>query len=61
MLTDDDLDPKSKRQKPRKLDYFSVPELHDYIASLEEEIARAKADIAKKEKSRAAADAIFKS
>lgn len=59
MFSDDDLDPKNKRLKPRKLDDMSVPELKDYIASMKEEITRAEADIAKKEKSKAAADALF--
>ena len=61
MFSDDDLDPKTKRLKLRPLDNVSVPELKDYVVQLKEEIARAEADIAKKEKSKAAADAIFKS
>ena len=59
MFSDDDLDPKTKRLKARPLDQLSVPELKDYIAQLQAEIARAEADMAKKEKSRAAADALF--
>ena len=61
MFSDDDLDPKTKRLKLRPLDNMSVPELKDYVVQLKEEIARAETDIAKKEKSQAAADAIFKS
>jgi uncharacterized small protein (DUF1192 family) len=39
---------------------MSVPELRDYVAALREEILRAEADMAKKEKSKAAADALFR-
>jgi uncharacterized small protein (DUF1192 family) len=59
MFSDDDLDPKTKRLKPRRLDDMSAPELQDYVDSLKAEILRAEADMAKKEKSRASADAIF--
>jgi uncharacterized small protein (DUF1192 family) len=59
MFTDDDLDPKTKRLKPRPLDKMSVPELKDYVESLKAEIVRAESDMAKKEKSKAAADALF--
>lgn len=61
MILDDDTDPKTKKQKLRVLDNMSVPELQDYIRQLREEITRAEADIAKKEKHKAAADALFKS
>jgi uncharacterized small protein (DUF1192 family) len=59
MILDDETDPKTKRPKGRALDKMSVPELKDYVTALREEIARAEADIAKKEKSRSAADAVF--
>lgn len=61
MLFDDETDPKTKRPKPRPLDKMSVPELKDYIQHLHEEIARVEADLKKKESSKAAADALFKS
>lgn len=61
MFSDDDLDPKTKRLKPRRLDNMSIPELKEYVTALKEEIVRAEADMAKKEKSKAAADALFKS
>ncbi|MBU6475001.1 MAG: DUF1192 domain-containing protein [Alphaproteobacteria bacterium] len=60
-MFDDDLDPKTRKPKPRPLDNLSVPELKEYILQLKEEIARAEADILKKEKHKAAADALFKS
>ncbi len=61
MIFDDDLDPKTKKQKPRPLDNLSVPELKEYVLQLKEEIVRVETDIAKKEKHKAAAAALFKS
>lgn len=58
-MFDDDLDPKTKRLKARLLDTMSVPELKDYVAQMKEEISRVEADIAKKEKSKSAAEALF--
>jgi uncharacterized small protein (DUF1192 family) len=43
------------------LDLHGVEELHERIAHLEAEIARARAQIAKKAAGRAAAEALFKS
>ena len=60
MLFDDDSDPKTKKRKPRVLTDFSVPELKEYIQDLKAEIARAEEDMAKKEKSKAAAAALFR-
>ena len=41
------------------LEMFGADELHERIAALEAEIARARAQIAKKQSTRAAADALF--
>lgn len=60
MLTDDDFDPRTKKMKARPLDMLSVDQLRGYIAELRAEITRVEADIAKKEKSKAAADSFFK-
>lgn len=60
MIFDDDTDPKTKKQKLRLLDNLSVPELRDYIEQLKSEIIRVETDIQKKEKHKAAADALFK-
>jgi uncharacterized small protein (DUF1192 family) len=60
MISDDDLDPKTKKVKLRLLDNMSVPELKDYVVFLKDEILRVETDIAKKEKSKSAADALFK-
>lgn len=59
MFADDDLDPQTKRAKARNLDTMSIPELKLYIEDMKAEISRVEADIAKKEKSKAAADALF--
>ena len=59
MILDDDFDPKTKKVKLRVLDNMSVPELKEYIAQMKEEILRVEADIAKKEKSKSAAEALF--
>ena len=56
---DDRSKPKSLVQKAN-LDPLSVGQLHDYVAELEAEIDRVRADIAKKERVRGAADAAFK-
>lgn len=60
MINDDDTDPKTKRAKPRVLDKMSVPELHEYVVQLKEEMARVEAEIAKKDKHKNAADAFFR-
>jgi uncharacterized small protein (DUF1192 family) len=60
MRDDDELPrPKSLVQKAN-LDPMSVGQLNDYIAELEAEIARARADIARKQAVRGAADSVFK-
>lgn len=60
MLTDDDFDPRTKRMKPRALDMLSIDDLRQYIADMKTETTRVEAEIAKKEKSKSAADAFFK-
>ena len=61
MRDDDDDRPKPKGLVQKaNLDPLSVGQLNDYIAELEAEIARARADIAKKQSVRGAADSVFK-
>lgn len=45
---------------PRPLDTLSVGELEAYVAVLQTEIGRVRADIARKQAARGGADAIFK-
>jgi len=49
MINPDDLDPKTPKTKLRDLQPMSIQELEEYIAALEQEIARADAMIAKKQ------------
>lgn len=59
MINPDDIEPRKPSAKPRDLQSMSVDELRYYIATLEEEIARAEATIAKKEAHRSGIDALF--
>ena len=56
----DDLEPRKAAVKPKDLDGMAIAELHDYIAALEGEIARARAKIAAKEAHRTGAASLFK-
>lgn len=59
-MEEQDLEPRTKRQKPKDLEVMSVEALNEYIAELEAEIERARAEIAKKQDSRAAAESVFR-
>jgi uncharacterized small protein (DUF1192 family) len=58
----DEDDPAPQRQPPklRDLTLMGIAELEEYIAGLEAEVARARAEIAAKEKQRSGAEALFK-
>ena len=53
--------PKPKLTVGEPLDTISVQELQERIAAFEEEIVRIRSEISKKQSSKAAADAFFKS
>ncbi len=57
----DDLDPIKKKPVKKDLARLSIGDLHEYIAELKSEIARAEAAIASKGKARAGAETFFKS
>ncbi|HEY5607000.1 MAG TPA: DUF1192 domain-containing protein [Alphaproteobacteria bacterium] len=57
---DEDELPRPKLVVTRNLERMSIDELNDYIAELEAEIARARADIKKKQSVMAAGDAFFR-
>jgi uncharacterized small protein (DUF1192 family) len=59
-MDDDDLPPGRKPAPPKDLTLLGIAELEDYIAGLEAEIARARAEIAAKQKHRGGADALFR-
>ena len=59
-MEEQDLEPRAKRAKARDLDIMSVDALHDYIAEMEAEIARARMAIDAKQNWRSQADTFFK-
>ena len=61
-MVDEEDGPVRKRVRLEKLvlDTLGIEELRDYIAELREEIARAEADIERKQGHKTAADAFFK-
>ena len=59
-MEEEDLLPQRQPKKPKDLTLLGVEELQEYIAGLESEIARARAEIAAKQKQRSGAEALFK-
>jgi uncharacterized small protein (DUF1192 family) len=59
-MEEQDLLPQRQPPKPKDLTLMGVAELEEYIAGLEGEIARARAEIAGKQKQRTGAEALFK-
>jgi len=59
-MEEQELEPQTKRQKPKDLEVMSIEALNEYIAGLEVEIERARVEIGKKQNSRAAAESVFK-
>jgi uncharacterized small protein (DUF1192 family) len=59
-MDEEDLLPQRQRPKPKDLTLLGIAELEEYIAGLEAEIARARTEIAAKQKQRTGAEALFK-
>jgi len=59
-MDEEDLLPQRQRPKPRDLTVLGVTQLEEYVAELEGEIARARAEIAAKRKQRGGAESLFK-
>jgi uncharacterized small protein (DUF1192 family) len=59
-MDEDELEPRRKAPKPRDLGPMAVAELEAYIADLEQEIQRARNEIAAKRKQRSGAEGLFK-
>ena len=59
-MDEDDLLPRTKQPAKKNLAPMSIAELDAYIAELEEEIVRVRADIHSKRAQRGGADALFK-
>jgi uncharacterized small protein (DUF1192 family) len=60
IVDEEDLVPKNQPKKPKDLTLMGIAELEEYIAGLDAEIARARAEIAAKQKQRTGAEALFK-
>jgi len=59
-MDEEDLLPQRQPKKPKDLTLLGVAELEEYIAGLESEIARARGEIAVKQRQRTGAEALFK-
>jgi uncharacterized small protein (DUF1192 family) len=59
-VDEEDLLPGRQPPKPKDLTLLGIAELENYIAGLEAEIARARAEIAAKQRQRTGAEALFK-
>ena len=59
-MDEEDLLPGRKPAPPKDLSLLGIVELEDYIAGLEGEIARARAEIAAKRRQRSGAEELFK-
>jgi uncharacterized small protein (DUF1192 family) len=59
-MDEEDLLPQKKKPAKKDLSPLGVTELEAYIGELEEEIARARVEIAAKRKHRSGVDALFK-
>ena len=59
-MDEEDLLPQRQKPKLKDLTLLGISELKEYIAGLEAEIARARAEIAAKQKQRTGAEALFK-
>jgi uncharacterized small protein (DUF1192 family) len=59
-MDEEDLAPQRQPPKLKDLTLMGVVELEEYIAGLDSEIARARAEIAVKQRQRSGAEALFK-
>jgi uncharacterized small protein (DUF1192 family) len=59
-MDDEDLVPRNQSKKPKDLTLLGIAELEEYIAALDAEIARARAEIAAKQKQRSGAESLFR-
>ncbi len=60
VIDEEDLVPRNQPKKPKDLTLLGIAELEAYIAALEAEISRARAEIAAKQRQRSGAEALFK-
>jgi uncharacterized small protein (DUF1192 family) len=59
-MDDEELEPRRKAPKLRDLGPMAIAELESYIVELEQEIGRARNEIAAKRKQRGGAESLFK-
>ena len=59
-IEEEDLLPRNQPVKPKDLTLLGIAELEEYIAGLDSEIARARVEIAAKQKQRSGAEELFK-
>ncbi len=59
-MDEDDLAPRAKKPEPRNLEVLSIEALEEYIAELEAEIARVRAEIEAKQDHRSGAESLFR-
>ena len=59
-MDEEDLLPRQKKPQKKDLSPLGVAELEAYISELDQEIERARTEIAAKRKQRSGADALFK-
>jgi uncharacterized small protein (DUF1192 family) len=60
MIEEEDLVPRNQPKKLKDLTLLGIAELEEYIATLEAEADRARAEIAAKQQQRTGAEALFK-
>jgi uncharacterized small protein (DUF1192 family) len=60
VIDEEELIPRHQPRKPKDLTLLGIAELEEYIAALEAEIARARAEISVKHRQRSGAEALFK-
>lgn len=60
IVDEEDLVPHNQPKKPKDLSLMGIAELEEYIAGLDAEIARARAEIFARQKQRSGAEALFK-
>ncbi len=60
MIDTDDLEPQRKKPEEPDFETMSIEELNEYIAKLEETIAKVRQIIASKSKARGSADSVFR-
>ncbi|MEE9210960.1 MAG: DUF1192 domain-containing protein [Kiloniellales bacterium] len=60
-MDEDDLEPKKKKPAPKNLEPMGVEELEDYLAELEAEMARVRAELESKKAYLTGAQEFFKS